>query len=181
MTQQELDEASKAYTAQMNNALAAYYLQMMAQSVNVGGAVVDNPLKQLSVEDFDSNTKRTLYVQLRGSLQDFKRGTRIAEWRPRDLNIFRRIEGYKPDGTPIYKGDLTKGIFLVMKQRSLQSTFPVSLGAICDFMQGRVVTDDGSHYLFVAGPRCNKSNEVNRTLSPWNHSNPLFLWLGLPL
>lgn len=109
MTPQEYEEAMKAYMAQMHNALQAQYMQMVAQSVQVGGAVVDNPLKQLSVEDFDSNTKRTLYVQLRGSLQDFKRGTRIAEWRPRDLNIFKRIEGYKPDRTPIYKGDLTKG------------------------------------------------------------------------
>ena len=70
-----------------------------------------------------------------------------------------------------------------MKQRSLQSTFPVSLGAICDFMQGRVVTDDGSHYLFVAGPRCNKSNEVS---GPRLHLSDSCLTLffhskGLPL
>lgn len=89
LTPQEFEAQMKQYTAQLQSVLNAQYMQMMAQSVSVGGELVSDPLKQLSVEDFDSNTKRTLLVQLRGSPQDFKRGTRIPEWRPRDLNIFR--------------------------------------------------------------------------------------------
>jgi hypothetical protein len=108
----------------------------------------------LTTEDFDQHTDRTLYVKLEGSLSEFARGAVKPTWHADEgcEHIYQRIAGM--DGLqPIFEGDTSKGLILSMNLESLDSTFPVDIGAIITGVNGKEFVASGRNYAFIATAR----------------------------
>ncbi len=116
-----------------------------------------NPNAHLTTNDFDDHTARTLYVKLKGSLDQFQRGTVETTWRVDEgqEHVYMRIASLHPETRqPIYEGDLAKGIIMDMRLKNIRSTFPVAIGAnknlkclgLSDMFIAKVLPSSFSHF-----------------------------------
>ncbi len=112
-----------------------------------------NPNAHLTTNDFDDHTARTLYVKLKGSLDQFQRGTVETTWRVDEgqEHVYMRIASLHPETRqPIYEGDLAKGIIMDMRLKNIRSTFPVAIGANSPGVVGTRITRSGKTFMFIA-------------------------------
>lgn len=117
---------------------------------HVKGAVVDavkelvrvesdfDPNAQLSIDHFESHTSRVYDIELRCTLNQLASGlaSPVIKCAPGAEHIYQRIEGYLPDGKPVYAGDKGKGLILDMWTEEFRSTFPVDFGLVNHQMVG---------------------------------------------
>jgi len=99
-----------------------------------------DPNAQVTVDHFESHTTRVYDITLRCSLNDLANGTAtpIIRCAPGAEHIYQRIDGYLPDGKPVYAGDKGKGLVLDMWPEKVRNTFPVDF----DFTHPNMIGDE---------------------------------------
>ena len=109
-----------------------------------------DPDAPLQVDHFDSHTNRTYDISLTCTLNDLASGkvSPSISCPPGKEHIYQRIEGYLPDGKPVYGGDKSKGLVMVMDVLDVKNNFPVKFGLLNSHFVGEdVEVNTGKSYL----------------------------------